>query len=871
MMSHAPYLFLLLLNFLRTSTTVSAATPPAYTATDLILLSCGESENSKDNSNRSWVGDVRSRYVPSFAANISLEHKSNYVFPVPCRSVRVIRSPFTYTFPVRPGQKFLRLYFNVYSGGVDTYETLFSVTANAFTLFSNFSASLYSENTPHMEPYFTKEFVVSVGENQTLDLTFSPNENSSAFINGIEIVSMPDNLYFRGTAIKSANGVFDLRNDTALENLYRLDVGGRRSVDIQDDSGPNSGMFRAWSLDDDYIVGSVDTGYSTDPANIQLNYTVQTPPYSAPAMVYTSARVMRDTDVGLEWIFPVDSGFYYLLRLHFCEFTLDVRARNQRVFTVNINYEMLEVQADVISWAGGPDLPIFRDYITSVPDDGRRGRKRLRLSLFPYLEGNPKYYSALLNGLEIFKLSDSNRSLAAANPLREEVSLPPALPRIDDTGIPPRKNRSRRSSLIYAVPGSVISVLAVVAAVSFMILRQRPRVKESAAMSVTKTSWISLSTASRSTATPCGSGVSLPSDLCRYFTIAEIKTATRNFDSNFIIGKGGFGNVYKGLVDKGAITVAIKRLHHSSNQGAREFLTEIEMLSTLRHLHLVPLIGYCDDGGEMILVYDYMANGTLCDHLYNSGNPPLTWKQRLQICMGAAKGLHYLHNGAEHTVIHRDVKSTNILLDEAWEAKISDFGLSKMGKSNDSFTHISTNVKGTFGYLDPKYLLTHQLTRKSDVYAFGVVLCEVLSGRAAVDVRLDEEQHSLAGWARYCIREGQADRLIDPNLMGQISEACFKVFVGIAGRCIHTKSLERPTMADVVMGLELALALQQTTDSTEQVEDDDDAGRTYRDGINSMEDITAPKEGSDEFIRVDNPSSSASSVILNSEFLEIKM
>ena len=272
-----------------------------------------------------------------------------------------------------------------------------------------------------------------------------------------------------------------------------------------------------------------------------------------------------------------------------------------------------------------------------------------------------------------------------------------------------------------------------------------------------------------------------------------------------------------GVIDDGATTVAIKRLNPSSNQGAHEFLTEIHMLSKLRHLHLVSLIGYCDEDGEMILVYDYMAHGSLHDHLYTCRNPQLSWKQRLQISMGAAKGLHYLHTGAEHAIIHRDVKSTNILLDHNWIAKISDFGLSKMGESNDSFTHISTNVKGTFGYLDPKYLSTHQLTRKSDVYAFGVVLFELISGRAAVDVRLDEEQHSLAGWARTCVREGRVDGLIDSNLEGQISAGCLDVFVGIAGRCIHIQPLERPSMADVVMGLELAAALQETT----VVEDDD--------------------------------------------------
>lgn len=217
----------------------------------------------------------------------------------------------------------------------------------------------------------------------------------------------------------------------------------------------------------------------------------------------------------------------------------------------------------------------------------------------------------------------------------------------------------------------------------------------------------------------------------------------------------------------------------------------------------------------MILVYDYMAHGSLRDHLYNSDNPPLSWKQRLRISMGAAKGLHRTRHHPPRCQVHQHPTRPN------WVAKVSDFGLSKMGQSNDSFTHISTNVKGTFGYLDPKYLSTHQLTRKSDVYAFELVLLELLSGRPAVDVRLDEEQHSLAEWARFCVREGEVDRLIDPNLVGLISAACLDVFVGIGKRCIHVQPLERPTMADVVMGLELAVELQETT---EVEEENDDAG-----------------------------------------------
>ncbi|KAJ9550390.1 hypothetical protein OSB04_014435 [Centaurea solstitialis] len=298
------------------------------------------------------------------------------------------------------------------------------------------------------------------------------------------------------------------------------------------------------------------------------------------------------------------------------------------------------------------------------------------------------------------------------------------------------------------------------------------------------------------------------SQSCRHFEFPEILQATNNFDESLVIGRGGFGKVYKGKVMNGSslVVVAIKRLESTSSQGAAEFWAEVQILSGLRHCNLVSLIGYCDYEKEKIIVYEYMSNRSLADHLHKHGTP-LSWIRRLKICIGAVRGLHYLHTGTgiEVAVIHRDVKTSNILLHENWAAKISDFGLSKTGPTDQPSTNVNTKVIGTYGYLDPAYYATGNLTRKSDVYAFGVVMLEVLCRKRAVDRSLDEEQWNLARWAQESIKEGNLKNIIDSDIRGQISPKCLKEFVLIAKRCLHNDPKKRPTMADVVGGLESIL------------------------------------------------------------------
>ncbi|CAN1848092.1 Receptor-like protein kinase FERONIA [Linum perenne] len=499
----------------------------------------------------------------------------------------------------------------------------------------------------------------------------------------------------------------------------------------------------------------------------------------------------------LTWKFQVDPSFTYFVRLHFCEFQPIINARDNKAFWVYINNQTAGDYVDIIQKAGGNGIPLFKDYMTRIEAGENKNQQfNLFIALHPFEEGSA-FVNTILNGVEIYKLSLLD-NLAGPNP-----DLPP--PRQPSSS---SKSGGNRTKILAAVAGGIISGLFILFLILFFIIRQKRKGDAS-----TSTRFEKFSYNNSNSGTSKYSSATLPSDLCRRFSLTEIKSATRDFDKAFIIGVGGFGNVYKGLINDGGAaamaTVAIKRLDPGSQQGANEFRTEIEMLSQLRHIHLVSLIGYCYDEGEMILVYDYMSNGTLQDHLYKTQNPPIPWKQRLEICTCAARGLHYLHSGASNSIIHRDVKSTNILLDDKWVAKVSDFGLSKIGPGAPD-EHVSTVVKGSFGYLDPEYYRLQRLTEKSDVYSFGVVLWEVLSARPSINRTGDNKKAvSLAEQAKQCHRSGRVKEMVDPNLDGEIAEECLKKFAEVAMSCLREKGIDRPSMGDVVWGLEFAMELQE--------------------------------------------------------------
>ncbi|KAF6150561.1 hypothetical protein GIB67_030362 [Kingdonia uniflora] len=287
------------------------------------------------------------------------------------------------------------------------------------------------------------------------------------------------------------------------------------------------------------------------------------------------------------------------------------------------------------------------------------------------------------------------------------------------------------------------------------------------------------------------------------FTFRELALAAKSFRRDCLLGEGGFGRVYKGRLENSNQVVAIKQLDRNGSQGNREFLVEVLMLSLLHHPNLVNLIGYCADGDQRLLVYEYMPLGSLEDHLQDPSpdKKRLDWTTRMKIAAGAAKGLEYLHDKANPPVIYRDLKCSNILLGEDYHPKLSDFGLAKLGPVGDN-THVSTRVMGTYGYCAPEYAMTGQLTLKSDVYSFGVVLLEILTGRKAIDNSKVAAEINLVTWARPLFKDRKKfPKMADPNLQGQYPARGLYQALAIAAMCLQETPNMRPLIADVVTAL----------------------------------------------------------------------
>ncbi|KAL3619049.1 hypothetical protein CASFOL_037277 [Castilleja foliolosa] len=288
------------------------------------------------------------------------------------------------------------------------------------------------------------------------------------------------------------------------------------------------------------------------------------------------------------------------------------------------------------------------------------------------------------------------------------------------------------------------------------------------------------------------------------FTYDELAAATNGFSQANILGQGGFGYVHKGVLPNGK-EVAVKSLKSGSGQGEREFQAEVEIISRVHHRYLVSLVGYCIAGQQRMLVYEFVHNKTLEFHLHAKGQPVMDWASRLRIAVGSAKGLAYLHEDCHPRIIHRDIKSANILLDSNYEAKVADFGLAKL--SSDNYTHVSTRVMGTFGYLAPEYAASGKLTEKSDVFSFGVMLLEIITGRRPVDpTNKQMDSLSLVDWARplasKALENGDYSGLVDRRLEDNFVPHEMARMIACAAACIRHSARRRPRMSQIGRALD---------------------------------------------------------------------
>lgn len=291
-----------------------------------------------------------------------------------------------------------------------------------------------------------------------------------------------------------------------------------------------------------------------------------------------------------------------------------------------------------------------------------------------------------------------------------------------------------------------------------------------------------------------------PVEMFRIFTHEELKKATNKFHDSAVVGKGGFGTVYKGVLDDGLI-IAIKKSKLVDQSQTDQFINEVIVLSQINHRNVVKLLGCCLETKVPLLVYEFVTNGTLFEHIHNKTNhAPLSWETRLKIASEIASVLAYLHSSTSTPIIHRDIKSSNVLLDHDYTAKLSDFGASKLVPLDH--TQLSTMMQGTLGYLDPEYLLTSELTEKSDMYSFGILLFELITGKKAVRFDVPEEERTLAKIVLCAMNEDRLEEIVEEGLATEANIEEIQEVAKLAKECVRVKGEERPTMKEVAIKLE---------------------------------------------------------------------
>ncbi|KAM4117844.1 hypothetical protein ACB094_02G156500 [Castanea mollissima] len=758
----------------------------AYTVPEKYFINCGASSNTTVNG-QVFVADSNSL---SFSTGKSEEvGNTSACIPKLYQTARVYRQPCSYSFEIdQNGTYIVRLHFFAYLSRANLYDALFNVSAPGFSLLTNFSIR-NSSSFPVI-----KEYLLTIPQGK-FRIQFVPSQDSSlAFVNAIEVflaneTRITDNV----TRVTSAGNVGNYKGlpSQALHTIHRINFGGSQ-IDYDE-------LWRKWVADDSYLILHSDSAKNSTQYSQTPNYNSElATKYTAPDDVYQTAKQLKTGANGnasllnLTWSFPVSKNTRHFVRVHFCDIVF--KTLNDTMFNLYIysNFDEL-IDPYNMTRSGQFAVPFFIDYVVDSDDSGF-----MNFSISPSEHDSP-ILNAFLNGLEIMEFMKTSGSILAEC---EPVT-------------------NKKHSPVIMIIGSVCSgALVILMTVVALRLKCRKSVPD---QSLTKLLFGGLSF-NRLTEESANS--SLPSNLNLSWRISlgEIVYATKNFNAKFLIGEGGFGKVYKGTLRNGT-KVAVKRSEARHGQGIEEFQTEIIVLSQIRHRHLVSLIGYCDEGSEMILVYEFMEKGTLREHLYHSNDnsettsspSELSWKQRLEICIGAATGLRYLHTGPAGGIIHRDVKSTNILLDENFVPKVADFGLSKSGVPDPE--HLTMAVKGSFGYLDPEYLVTLQLTEKSDVYSFGVVLLEILCARPAINNLLPLEEMNLAEWGMLWQRKGQLEKIIDPVLVGKIKPSSLRKFGETVEKCLKTSGADRPKMHEVLYDLQYALMLQETAMHADPGED----------------------------------------------------
>ncbi|CAF1708833.1 receptor-like protein kinase HERK 1 [Brassica napus] len=743
-----------------------------FTPQDNYLINCGSTANST-LMDRVFMSDkLASNLLTSSTKPEILASQSNSSDVY--QTARVFTGVATYKFSVARGRHWVRLHFNPFN--YQNYQmgsAKFAVSTQTHVLLSD-----YTVNGSKV----VKEYSLNV-DTDDLVLTFTPSASSFAFVNAVEVISVPDALIPSSPAprLVGGSGMFQQSLSTqAFETIHRLNMGGSLVTPNNDT------LTRTWQPDSDFLLSKNLANTVSKILSVKFVPGFATED-TAPSTVYGTCTEMNSSgdptsNFNVTWEFDVDPGFQYYLRFHFCDIVSV--ALNQLYFNVYVDSMLAVMDVDLSTYVNTLAGAYNMDFVTPSP----KGTNKIRVSIGPS-NVHTDYPDGIVNGLEIMKMNNSRGQLSTG------------------TFVPGSSSSGTKQKSVGLIVGATIGPLLALVLLGgcFVLCKKRKRGQDGHSKT-----WMPFSINGMSVGSKVSYGTTLTSITTNAnyrIPFATVKDATNNFDESRNIGVGGFGKVYKGELNDGT-KVAVKRGNPKSQQGLAEFRTEIEMLSQFRHRHLVSLIGYCDENNEMILVYEYMENGTVKSHLYGSGLPSLTWKQRLEICIGAARGLHYLHTGDSKPVIHRDVKSANILLDENFMAKVADFGLSKTGPELDQ-THVSTAVKGSFGYLDPEYFRRQQLTEKSDVYSFGVVLFEVLCARPVIDPTLPREMVNLAEWAMKWQKKGQLDQIIDQSLRGNIRPDSLRKFAETGEKCLADYGVDRPSMGDVLWNLEYALQLQE--------------------------------------------------------------